>query len=252
MRRMLCILVITAIVLVGTVAASPPIPEIFYGSVFLNGNPAPVGTVILAKINGETRGEFATTVEGVYSGSGNFDPKLSVNATEEEINAGNATVTFFVSGVQAFQIIPFKNGGLEKVDIFANSNVFVDNSTNSTVYSSSGSSSGGSGYISGGSISSTYRSGSVTSTAGSVQNAAVISPAPTESRSSIYYNIDAPLTTPEPTVVVTPAITPQSAVTTVPTTKKAGTGPLSIVFFVASIIAVLGIIGRINYPRKRR
>jgi hypothetical protein len=252
MRRMLCILTIAAIVLIGTVAAAPVLPESFHGSVFLNGNPAPIGTVIIAKINSEERGNITTTVIGVYGGTGMDDPKLNVQSTEDDVNAGNATVTFFVGGVQAFQTVPFKNGGSEKIDLFANSNAFAANTTTLPAYSSSGSSSSGSGYISSGSITPASGTGSGMISGSASQNAAVISPAPTESRSSIYYSIDAPLTTPEPTVVVTPAITPQSAVTTVPTTKKAGTGPLSIVFFVASIIAALGIIGMTNSTRKRK
>ena len=33
---------------------------------------------------------------------------LVLTATEDEINAGNATITFFVGGVQAFQTVPFQ------------------------------------------------------------------------------------------------------------------------------------------------
>ena len=125
----------------------------FYGSVYLNGNPAPAGTVIVAKINGEPRGELTTTVDGLYGGPGNFDPRLIVYSTEDEVNAGNATVTFFVGGVQAFQIVPFKSGNPEKLDLLANSKAFDTSVTTVTTYSSSGSSSGvssggGGGYVS--------------------------------------------------------------------------------------------------------
>ena len=87
----------------------------FYGSVYLNGNPAPAGAVIVAKINGEPRGELTTTVDGLYGGPDNFILRLIVSSTEEEVNAGNATVTFFVGGVQAFQIVPFRSGNSENL-----------------------------------------------------------------------------------------------------------------------------------------
>ena len=79
MRRMLCILTITAIVLIGTVAAAPVLPDEFYGSVFLNGNPAPVGTVIIAKINGEERGNFTTTEARVVRESRELRSKIVCN-----------------------------------------------------------------------------------------------------------------------------------------------------------------------------
>ena len=251
MRRILCVLIIAAIVLIGTVAAAPVIPQEFYGAVFLNGNPAPAGTVILAKINGETRGEITTTVEGLYGGAGNFDPKLSVNSTEDEVNAGNVTVTFIVGGVQAFQIVPFKSGGPGKLELIANNRAFPTDTTASPAYSSSGSSSAmSSGSMSGGAPSSS--SGSGTTAGISVRDAAVAAAPTTASRSSIYYNADAPQTSPAITVMVTPVATPLPAVATVPTTKKAGAGPLSVVFLAVSIIAALCIIGWTDYTRKRR
>jgi hypothetical protein len=243
MRRILCILTISAIILIGTVAAAPPIPETFYGSVYLNGNPAPAGTVILAKINGDTRGEITTAVEGLYSGTGNFDPKLNVNATEEEINAGNATITFFVGGVQAFQTVHFISGNLEKLDLLANERAFATDTTVIPTASSSGGSSVG--YVSAASGTGTG------TTSGSVVQGTTIITTPTESRSSIYYNIDTTPSSRTTTVAATAVAAQTSAVTTVPTTKKAGTGPLSIVFIVASVIAVLCVIGRADLRKWR-
>jgi len=168
MRRILCILALAAIVLISTVAAAPVLPAEFYGSVYLNDNPAPAGTVIVGKINGEQRGEITTTTAGAYGGPGNYEPRLMVSPTEEEVNAGNARVTFFVGGVQASQIVPFKSGNSEKLDLLANSKAF------------------------------------------------------------------------------------DTSVAMVTTTKKAGAGPLSVVFLAVSIIAVLCILGLTDYTRKRR
>jgi hypothetical protein len=246
MRRMLCVLTIAAIVLIGTVAAAPPLPQEFYGSVFLNGNPAPVGTVIIAKINGETRGTFITTETGVYGGAGNFDPRLRVNATEEELSAGNTTITFIVGGVQAFQIVTFKSGSPEntKLDLLANIRAFGTDTTVIPTYSSGG--------TSGGSVSPASGTGTGTTSGSAIPGSAVISPAPTESRSSIYYNIDDQQTIPATTIIATTAATPSPAITTVPTTKKAGVGPLSVVFLVVSLIALLCVVGRADDTRKRR
>lgn len=244
------------VILVGTVSAAPGLPDSFYGSVYLNGNPAPVGTVVLAKINGETRGEITTTVTGLYGDSGNFDPKLNVAATEAEAAAGNTTITFFVGGVQAFQTVPFKSGGGAKLDLIANERAFATGTTVPPVSSSgssSVSSSGGSGYSSGGSGSSA--SGSSTNTpSGSVAKVTEgISIPDTASRSSIYYNIDAPQTPPPvTTVLVTTSATPLPVVTTVPTTKKAGMEPLSILFLITTIIAAAGVLGRTRSFRKMK
>ncbi len=241
------------VIIVGTVAAAPGLPDSFYGSVYLNGNPAPVGTVILAKINGETRGEITTTVAGLYGDSGNFNPKLNVAATEAEAAAGNATITFFVGGIQAFQTVPFKSGGGAKLDLIANELAFATETTVPPISSSGSSSvsnSGGGGYSGGGPVSSVSGPGTST-TSGSVQGTEGIPIPATSSRSSIYYNIDAPQTPPATTVMVTTSATPSPVVTTVPTTKKAGMGLLSTVFLATSITAVLCILGRFQYFRKR-
>lgn len=250
MRRILCVLIIAAIVLIGTVAASPVLPDEFYGSVYLNGNPAPSGTVIIAQINGVPRGELTTTVDGLYGGPNNFDPRLIVSSTEEEVSAGNITITFIVGGVTAFQTVPFKSGNSEKLDLIANGKVF--DTTAITViptYSYSGGSSGGSGGSAGYVSSSSGTTGTGSTSVVPVKSTAVTTQVTTGSGSSV---IDTPQISPATTVITTPVTTPIPAVTTVPTTKKAGAGPLSMVFLVTSIIAALGIIGRSDYTRKRR
>ena len=249
---MLCGLIIAAIVLIGTVAAAPVLPGEFYGSVYLNGNPAPAGTVIVAKINGEPRGELTTTVDGLYGGPDNYNPRLIVSSTEEEVNAGNVTITFFVGGVQAFQTVPFRSGDSQKLDLLANGKAFETVSTTVIpTYTSSGGSSGSSGG-GGGYVSSSSGTGTGSSPVIPVKSTVVTTPVSTESRSSVNSTNGAPTNTQVTTVKSTPITTPLPAVTTVPTTKKAGMGQLSIVFIVASIIAVLCILGRTDYIRKRR
>jgi hypothetical protein len=243
MRIIVCILAISAIILVGTVAAAPGLPDSFYGSVYLNGNQAPAGTVIVAKINGEPRGEITTTVTGQYGDAGNFDPKLNVAATEVEAASGNATITFFVGGVQAFQTVPFKSGGGEKLDLIANAKAFGSETTVAATYSSSGSSA----VVSNG-VGEYSREGSTSS----VQGVAGTTTPATASRSSVYYNIDGPQTTPAITLIPTTVSPSSPSVTTVPTTKKAGMGSYSMMFLVTSIIAMFGIISRSTNFRNRK
>jgi len=249
---MLCVVIIAAIMLIGTVAAAPVLPCEFYGSVYLNGNPAPTGTVIVAKVNGEPRGELTTTVDGLYGGPGNFDPRLIVSSTEEEVNAGNITIQFFVGGVQAFQTVSFRSGNSEKLDLLANNKAF-DTAATTVIptYASSGGTSGGSGG-GGGYVSSSPGTGTGSTPVVPVKSTTVTTPVTTESRSSIYAKIDATQNATPTTVIETTAATPVPVVTTVPATTKAGMGPLSVVFLVTSIIAVLGILGRSDYTRKRR
>jgi hypothetical protein len=246
MRRMLCVLIIAAIVLIGTVAATPVLPGEFYGSVYLNGNPAPAGTVIVAKVNGEPRGELTTTVAGLYGGPDNFNPRLIVSSSEEEVNAGNVTITFFVGGVQAFQVVPFKSGNSEKLDLLASGQAFDTVAT--TVIPTSYSSGGSSGSSSGGG-----GGGAETGSAPVVPVKSTTVTTPVTTGSSVYTTIDTSQTSPATTAIVTAEVTSTPAVTTVPaTTKKAGVGPLSVVFLVASIIAVLCILDRAGYTKQRR
>jgi len=247
-------LTISALILISTVAAAPVVPDEFYGTVFLNGNPAPAGTVIIAKINGDTRGAITTTDTGVYGGPGNFDPRLYVNLTEEEMNAGNPTIIFFVGGVQAFQTV--KSGNSGKLDLIANERAYATDTAVTTTYPLSGGavvSSGGSGvYSNPGSASPVSGTGSSTTAGNAVQGTAGITTPGTASRSSIYYNIDSTQTPPVITVQATTSATLSPVVATVSTTKKAGFGPLSSMFMVLSILVVLGILGWTSHTGKRK
>ena len=42
-------------------AALPQLPHIFYGDITINGNPAPAGTVVIAKVAGVEKGRITTT-----------------------------------------------------------------------------------------------------------------------------------------------------------------------------------------------
>jgi len=115
----LVILLITGLC-IGSVLAIPVMPDEWYGSVYLNGNPAPVGTVIVVQVNGQAAGQLTTTKEGVY-GSQSGPDSLYATVTEDALNKGPVTVTFLVNGIQAFQAVPFEPGNLTKLDIYADS-----------------------------------------------------------------------------------------------------------------------------------
>lgn len=63
----------------------PTLPIEFYGYVTINGEPAPVGTEIVAKISDEARGRIFVKEAGKYGSR--FNDKLQVNGTSGEIGS---------------------------------------------------------------------------------------------------------------------------------------------------------------------
>ncbi|MDF2956084.1 MAG: PKD repeat domain protein [Candidatus Alkanophagales archaeon MCA70_species_2] len=115
------IFVLAVVVLVATAAASittaqqpPALPCQFYGNVTIDGAPAPVGTEIVAKIDGEVRGNITVVEEGKYGGS--HAQKLIVvgNMSDEGKN-----ITFYVDGIKAEQTAAWHSGGIFTLDISA-------------------------------------------------------------------------------------------------------------------------------------
>ena len=90
----------------------PTIPIEFYGYVTINGEPAPVGTEIVAKINGEDRGRIILIEAGKYGSR--FNDKLQVNGTSGEIGAD---ITFWVNNIKALQTNKYEPGGLELLNL---------------------------------------------------------------------------------------------------------------------------------------
>ena len=83
------------LVLAGTVSAEdyPTLPNRFSGDVMLHGEPAPVGTVIDAYIDGDLRGNVDVKTAGKYVW-------LGVNGSSMD---NGSTITFTVGGVDADQ-----------------------------------------------------------------------------------------------------------------------------------------------------
>ncbi|NLB00116.1 MAG: hypothetical protein GX837_04015 [Methanomicrobiales archaeon] len=82
-------------VLVGTASAVPLLPAEFSGTVTINGDPAPAGTVITARIGDCDCGSLTLATAGVFGGDALFDRRLIVSGGETD--AGK-TITFFVDG----------------------------------------------------------------------------------------------------------------------------------------------------------
>jgi hypothetical protein len=86
--------------------STPTLPDRFYGTVTINDQPAPVGTLITAVVQGGG-GSFTTTQEGVYGSTLGSEPKLLVQGTDDSIGM---PVSFFVNGLPA-ECYPVATGG---------------------------------------------------------------------------------------------------------------------------------------------
>jgi hypothetical protein len=120
MKKMVLVILLITGLYIGTVAAIPVIPEEWYGSVVLDGNPAPAGTVIIVQVNGNNSGQLTTTEQGLY-GSQTGQNNLFAQINDQEFTKGTPTVTFLVNGIQADQAVPYQSGNLTNLDIYADS-----------------------------------------------------------------------------------------------------------------------------------
>lgn len=100
----------------------PPLPHAFYGSVEINGSPAPIGTVVQARGEGVGPGyagnPVVTTVVGHYGGPGGLDPKLIV----QQWIAEGATLTFYVNGSPTGQTASWHSGEVTELDLSLTTN----------------------------------------------------------------------------------------------------------------------------------
>ncbi|WP_276257439.1 PGF-pre-PGF domain-containing protein [Haloglomus litoreum] len=99
------------------VATPPPPPAAYYGSLTIDGNPAPAGTVVTARLDGEQRGRLVTEQRGTYGGPGAFDPKLQVDGTSED---EGAAVVLYVDGRRA-GTTTWRSADVRQVDLAASS-----------------------------------------------------------------------------------------------------------------------------------
>ncbi len=100
MKRKIRLVVYTFLVLAlllwaTPVLAMPPLPHAFSGTVTTNGDDAPIGTVVSAKINGEAAGSYTTTVAGQY---GDTNTRSYLGVSSANTNDGD-TINFHVDGI---------------------------------------------------------------------------------------------------------------------------------------------------------
>lgn len=116
------------------VAAVPPLPAEFYGTVSVDGKPAPIGTLISAQIKGVEKGSITTSVVGFYGGGpGIFDTRIKVNVTEEEYQPGDLKVVFMINGQQATQNAVFEPGSSKQLDLSTGTPGAAEQQTGSVV-----------------------------------------------------------------------------------------------------------------------
>jgi hypothetical protein len=98
---------------------APSLPHAFYGTVEINGSPAPAGTEVGVRGEGVATGvdqnPIVTTAQGEYGGSGSFDLKLLVWGNI----ADGATVTFYVNGFSTGQTAQWHSGEVTEIDLAA-------------------------------------------------------------------------------------------------------------------------------------
>ncbi len=91
------------------VFAIPGVPHQFYGSVTINGKPAPDGTLVIAKINGV---EVART----YTKDGKYGYEPIFYVDDPNNDRSGSVITFFVNGIASKTVI-FCNGCVTRLDI---------------------------------------------------------------------------------------------------------------------------------------
>lgn len=99
---------------------APVLPHAFYGTVEINGSPAPVGTSVEARGEGVTTGDsqnpLVTTGEGEYGGGDDpLAPKLIVQGSIAE----GSMVTFYVNGFSTGQTAEWHSGEVTEIDLAA-------------------------------------------------------------------------------------------------------------------------------------
>ncbi len=108
------IILVCLIGVVITASAVPPLPYEFYGTSTIDGQQVPLGTEIVAKLNGTVLGSITTTADGLYGGTGTFDKRLVVNTGEDTIGQ---TLTFWIGDRQAAQTVTLQAGESQELHL---------------------------------------------------------------------------------------------------------------------------------------
>jgi len=95
----------------------PALPHAFYGSVTINGAPAPPGTSVMAAGEGVATGiagnPTTTAASGIYGTSNPLQPRLIVQGDIQD----GATLTFYVNGVSTGQTAAWHSGETTQLNL---------------------------------------------------------------------------------------------------------------------------------------
>lgn len=94
--------------------AAPQLPHLFYGTATINGADAPIGTVIIAMVDGVERGRITVTEAGKYGGPTANENKLLVQG--DDLSDGD-TITFTTNENTAEQTAIFESGAVDELDL---------------------------------------------------------------------------------------------------------------------------------------
>jgi PKD repeat protein len=100
--------------------------ESFHGSVAINGQQAPVGTLIEARINGVVQGSINVDPIGQYGGG--FS-NLLVDPPSDYTPGNQYTIHFYINGAQASQTAVFASGGGQTLDLSVGGGVVTTTAT---------------------------------------------------------------------------------------------------------------------------
>lgn len=120
-KKIILIMVLTILLTSGMVSAQNELPldppPGYYGNMIVNGQQAPPGTTIIAKIGGEVRGSITTSASGLY-GDNPGPSKLWLTGYNNELTPTPATVTFYVKDIASQQTSTLTGAGtINRVDL---------------------------------------------------------------------------------------------------------------------------------------
>lgn len=98
-------------------ASSPQLPCEFYGTVAIQGSPAPAGSVITAYVNGTLQGSITMTQAGSFGGMGTFDERLIVMTGENDFANGVPAITFKINDKTADQTASYQPGASSAINL---------------------------------------------------------------------------------------------------------------------------------------
>lgn len=112
------IIILTGLVLAVPVSALLQLPHAFYGNITINGEPAPIGTVLEARCQGVTvplgGNPIMTSEVGKYGSESEHGAKLIVQGEEIE---GNPVISFYINGHLADQTYTWQTGEITRLDL---------------------------------------------------------------------------------------------------------------------------------------